>query len=277
MKKNLVQKTEGCRNLVSHIFGRMKVPGIQAKQYLACYGISQVEVVGAGRVTLRADSEELSLNSHLMMIANWRGDDLVQRFHKSLPRFKAVHRQILVAIGNPNIHHRRRTKFDSEVFTDAPAGDAVIDPELPHYRIGVTQCRLFTQRVRETGRIEVQSQLVGLRPLYPLLEMARFNCIALDRRVRLEIDCVEIEPLPACNLRQHHFKIGAQFIGIAGTAGIVAAGLDSPCKISVRILKSADVIALPTVNGDGNLIEPLKGTRSVHSNGGVSFTCQFVS
>ena len=67
MEQNLVQKTQGRRNLVGDTFGGMEVAGIQAEQRLARGRIGQIEIVGAGRIALRADAEELALDGNLMM------------------------------------------------------------------------------------------------------------------------------------------------------------------------------------------------------------------
>ena len=62
----------------------------------------------------------------------------------------------------------------------------------------------------------------------------------------------------AWNERESLVQILAQFIKRARLAGVVASGLNAAtAKCSAFVLKSPNVVALPTVQRDGNRFEPL--------------------
>jgi hypothetical protein len=75
----------------------------------------------------------------------------------------------------------------------------------------------------EISGIEIEADLAGFGPVDPGLEMSGFELIAIDfRGGGLGIRGVKIEAMAARNQRERFIRIGAQFIGRAGLAGIVA-------------------------------------------------------
>ncbi len=203
--------------------------------------------------------------------------NFVQRIHKPAARRKTVRRFILKPVGDPDIHHRRRSEFSTKTLADFSARHAMINPEATNGGVGMTQREvLIAVAVREAGGIEIQTQITRLRPLCPFLEVLWPDGISLHRCIRLEIDGMEIYALPAGNLHKRSLKIAAQFVGVAGASRIVAAGLDSARQFSRRVLEAAHIVALPALNRDGNLIQGLKQIVCVNSNCGVTFPGQLV-
>ncbi len=117
-----------------------------------------------------------------MMLSNRYGDDLVECGNESLARGGAIDQVIFFAVGNPDIHHRRSTELDAEVFADAAAGEAMIDPELAHLFIRMAERGLFAQGMGEAGGIEIEAKIVGLGPLDPTLEVLGLKLVPRYRR-----------------------------------------------------------------------------------------------
>src|ERR1035441_2973235 len=139
MELNLVEEAERSGDLVSDAFRWMKVARIETEQYLAAGSIGQIKAVRSHRIAFRANPEELAFNRNLVMIADGCGDDLVERFHESLARREAIRRQVLIPIGNPDIHDSGSTELTTKVVADAPARQAMLDPEAPYLRIGMAE------------------------------------------------------------------------------------------------------------------------------------------
>ena len=152
-----------------------KCPESRHKQLLAGDRIAQIKFMGADRIAFRANAEQFGFDR--VQVNAWIdlfGEYLVQRIRQAFAGTAAVHGDVLVAIGDPEVGHRRRAKLPAHFGANLAACDAVFDPELADALIRVaereTVGRLF---VRKVCRIEVHSQLVGLRPIYPALEMPR--------------------------------------------------------------------------------------------------------
>jgi hypothetical protein len=58
----------------------------------------------------------------------------------------------------------------------------VVDPELTNFIIRMGEGKTIgAQRVRETGRVKVQPQFVGFRPLNPVLKVFWFDFVTRNR------------------------------------------------------------------------------------------------
>ena len=58
------------------------------------------------------------------------GEDLVQRIGQPLAGTDAIHGDVLVPVGNPDVGHGRRAQLAPHLRADLAAGDAVLDPEI---------------------------------------------------------------------------------------------------------------------------------------------------
>ena len=56
--------------------------------------------------------------------------------------------------------------------------------------------------------------------------------------------------MPAGDQRQRLFEVGAQFVRRAGLAGVVAGDREPAAEFVARVFESADVVALPAMQGD---------------------------
>ena len=79
----------------------------------------------------------------------------------------------------------------------------------------------------------------------------------------------------AWNEREGFIQVLAQFIKRARLAGVVAGGLNAAtAKCPAFLLKSADVVALPAVQRDGNRFESFQGRFSIDAPRGVDLLCR---
>ena len=69
--------------------------------------------------------------------------------------------------------------------------------------------------------------------------------------------------------------VGADFVDVAGAAGVVAGGLDA-ARETGRALEADYVVGLPAVQGDGGLLQDFDSFVGVHAQGGVAFAGVFV-
>ncbi len=112
--------------------------GVEREQDLPTEGIGQIELHRTDDITLRANAKELRLHRvQVVARVDCFREDGVQRAAQPLARRAAVGGAVLVAIGNPDVGHGRRSQFLPEVFADLAAGDAVLDPKLANACIGM--------------------------------------------------------------------------------------------------------------------------------------------
>jgi hypothetical protein len=89
-------------------------------------------------------------------------DHFIQRVQQPLARREAVNGNILHAVRDPDIHHRRRAQLLAEVSGNTAAGFAVIDPELADFIVGVRQGKAVgAQRMREAGGLKSSPSLLA--------------------------------------------------------------------------------------------------------------------
>ena len=73
---------------------------------------------------------------------------------------------------------------------------------------------------------------------------------------------------------QYLVHICHQFLRGAGTAGVVAGGLDAAGQGLGGVgIKAPDIISLPAVQGDGDSFQSGNGGFGVHANGSVAGFC----
>ncbi|MPN32136.1 hypothetical protein SDC9_179612 [bioreactor metagenome] len=95
--------------------------------------------------------------------------------------------------------------------------------------------------------------------------MLRFEFVAFDfLSVGLGVDRMEVEPLFTRNQRQGLVQVGAEFVGVAGASRIVAGHGDSAVERAVAF-EPGNVVALPAVEADRNLVKPLERRFNVDS------------
>jgi hypothetical protein len=193
--------------------------------------------------------------------------DLVKSINQHATRPHPIGYHVLSAIRYPNVHQWPAAELFGEIFSDAQAGQAVVDPEAAHRVVGMGQrAHLRAELVGEPGRIKVKPNPAGLCPCHPVLEMGWRNGVAFDRAGAFEVDGMQIQPMRAGNLGQRHIDVGAQLLGIPGAARVVAAGLNAAAERRGRVLESAHVVALPAVQRDSSALGPLHAAATRRGN-----------
>jgi len=209
--------------------------------------------VGADRVVLAADAEELALH------AVDRGgqlalEDGVERGHEAFARPPAVGRAVLAAVGDPDVVHARRAELAAHGARDAAGGDAVADPELAHRPLGARQGEAVAHHgVGEAGGVEVEPPPPALRPVDPPGEVAGLELVAVDLPAAgLGIHGVEVEPQRARDEAGGEIEVRADLVPRPRGARVVARGLDAAAveRALVR-LEAHHVVGLPALHRDG--------------------------
>ena len=152
----------------------------------------------------------------------------------------------------------------------------MIDPELANPIVSVRERETVGgPGVREKRRVEVDPEPLFASPVDPPGEMLGLDRVSIDNPPAcLRVARVKVEPMLARNQGERLDQVGTQFVGVPRLAGIVAGDGDSAAQRLARDLESADVIALPAVERDGDLRESSKRRLDIDTNLGISFDRQ---
>src|SRR6476659_2049287 len=113
-------------------------------------------------------------------------------------------------------------------------------------------------RVREKGRIEIESHAAGFGPIDPAGKVFGPALIALDLLSPIVgIDGVQIQPVLAGNQAQRLVQIRTQLVSATRLAGIIARRLNAAAGQPRRALKTPNIITLPAVQRDADALEGL--------------------
>ena len=182
----------------------------------------------------------------------------------------AVDRDVLETVGNPGVHDRRIVELTAHLFRDFAAGDAVFNPELTDSRVRVGEGEVGSGfRMTEERRIEIESGVPFFRPVDPALEVFRFDAVSFDRVVGIEVDRVEVEAFFAGDEGEGLVEVVAEFLRGAGASGIVARGENSARSAAGVRFESADVVALPAVEGNRNVRKLFQRGVGIDAEGSV--------
>ena len=128
----LVEQKQG-RDLVGNQLGGLIMAVVHQRSDAGFVGVGQTELCRADGVGLQTDTEHLGFQGDVDLFLIVRnGEDLIQRFLEAAARADAVGGQILVAVGDPDIHNAGNAGLVGEIFCDLQAGLAMLDPELTH-------------------------------------------------------------------------------------------------------------------------------------------------
>ena len=86
---------------------------------------------------------------------------------------------------------------------------------------------------------------------------------------------MKIDLLFAGDQRERTVKIRHQFLGRARLAGVISRCLNTAAQRSVGF-KTADIVSLPAMNGDGDIGKAGERLFGVYAEGGVCLFCEFV-
>ena len=251
----------------------MEVARVQGEQLLPRDGVAQVIFVRADDVALRADAEELALHGvQVVGPIDREGEDLVEGLGQALPRADAVDRQVLHAVGNPDVGDAGLAEGRADRCADLAAGDAVLDPELADAGVLVGQRHAVGRLgMGEVGRVEVHAQSLLLAPIDPALEMLGGQFVAIDPlAARLGVAGVQIEAVLSGDEREGLDRVAAQFVGGAGLAGVVARDGQTAAQFLAGLLEPAHVVALPAVQGNGHGGQALQSGGRIDPQRGIA-------
>ena len=154
----------------------------------------------------------------------------------------------------------------------------MLDPKLPDALVRMGQ-RQAVRRLgmREASRVEIQPQSVGFSPIHPILKMRGSDFIAGHAPAAcFGVDGVQRQPVPAGNERISLVQVPAQFLRRARLARIISGHRQPAAQRLPRVLVAAHVIALPAVQGKGDLAQAPQGGFGVNAQFGVSCVGDFV-
>ena len=249
------------------------MPGIETEQLFILERISQIELVRANDIALRADAEQFALDGiQLACRVELFGKEFIQRFSKSFSRACTIHRHVLIPIGHPDICHAGAAQCAAHLLANPTADYSVLDPELADAFVRAGEGEpVLSHGVREEGAIEVQTGHMALGPLDPTRELLHCEFVALYfLAAGLGIDRMKVQAMLAGNEAQRFFEIHSQLIGGAGLAGIIPRCLNPPAGEFAGFIP-AHVIALPAVERHGNAGQHRNRSVRVYANRGVLF------
>ena len=171
---------------------------------------------------------------------------LLQHFIESLGEAKAgthsVDRDVLVAVGDPDIGDARRSEFAAEALADSARHAAMVDPEPAHGVVGARQGEAAVgHRVREAGRIEIDASTRGLGPIGPAREMLGSQLVALDfAALGFGVDGVKVQTVRAGNQAVGHVQVLAQLVGrfVVKSSGLSNTTIDAGMALA-QVLSQA--------------------------------------
>src|SRR5207302_1250350 len=107
------------RNLVGDSFGGMKMSRIEAQQLVLGDRVAQIEFVRANDATFRSNSKQFALHRIEVELRVERlSENLVERTTEKFARRPPINRNVLVAVGNPDVRHARRAELPAKIFAD---------------------------------------------------------------------------------------------------------------------------------------------------------------
>ena len=106
--------------------------------------------------------------------------------------------------------------------------------------------------------------------------MFRLDTVALHRLVGIQIDRMKIKALFAGDQSKRLVEITAQLLRRPGASGIVSGGQD-PAGSSARVgFESADVVALPAMEGNRNLRKLFQRRIRIDADSCVVLFCKLI-
>ena len=235
--------------------------------------VAEVELVRADGVGFGTDAEELGLDGvEVVFGVEFFGEDFFEGSGEAFAGGGPVKGGVLGAVGYPNIGDGAGAEYFAEVGADAAGGGAVVDPELTDFFVAVRKRAVGGERVGEAGWVEIEAvEIERSGPVHPGGEVFWFDGVAFDGFAgEVGVDGVEVEAVATGDEFIDEFQVLAELSERAGFAGIVAGGLDAAAgERGAGFFETADVVALPAVEGDGCGGESDQGGFDIHAEGGV--------
>ena len=107
--------------------------------------------------------------------------------------------------------------------------------------------------------------------------MARLNLVAVHLLAGIiQVICMNVDLGSTRNQVEGFREVGAQFFQSAGTAGIIAGGLNAAGQRIAVPFKAEHIVALPAMQRDGSLVAKLDGLVGVYPDCRIGFAGQFI-
>ena len=279
MESDLFVKEKKRGNLVGNNLSGMVVTVVHKGSDALAVRVGKAELCGAYSVGLKADAEYLGLkgNVNLGLVVIYC-KDLVKRLLESCAGSKSVGGDILVSVGDPDIHNTGHTGLGCHVLSDLKTSLTVSYPVSSGLLVGRRKGEVILyHRMCKEGGVEVKSHTVRLCELYPLSEVLRTDSVSTGVVTLLEesVASVKIKLLCAGNERDCLLKVSHKLCGSGSLAGIVTGGLDTAGE-SLSAVKTGYVVALPAMDSNGNVLKNLNSLVSVNAVLSVRRLCVFV-
>src|SRR5882672_2249401 len=160
----------------------MIVARIKSQQLFSRDCVTQVEFVRANHIALRPDAEELRFHRIKNELGRKRLlKDCIQRGSQPFARSFAVCWSVFVPIRNPNVVDAGFAECLADGGSNLPAGDTVLDPELPSAPVGMGERKTIgSSWMRKKRGIQVQAQAVRLCPIDPVSKMLGPQLVSID-------------------------------------------------------------------------------------------------
>ena len=259
MERDLREEGQQGRDLIADHLGGVVVTVIHQGNALFPVegGVAQGKLGAAHGVRLHTDAEHLALDAGLYQLEVVRlAQNLVDACLVAVAGAFAVRRDVLEAVACPDVHGAGLPQFLRQILADADAGFAVFYPEFPGLLVGAGKGQRIALGVGEKGGVEVCAQPSCLAEIHPFFEVLRLQPVPVHPWVFLVkngVGGMEVDLFGAGTEGQHLVHVGHQFFRGAGTAGVVAGGLDAAGQGLGGVgIKAPDVISLPAVQGDGH-------------------------
>ena len=103
--------------------------------------------------------------------------------------------------------------------------------------------------------------------------MRRLQIVALHATAAgFGVAGVQVQPMSSGNQRQSFVQVRTQFVGRAGLAQVVAGHGQAPAQFLAALLETADIVALPAVQGNRYAGQHTQGRVHIHAELGVVLT-----
>jgi hypothetical protein len=150
----------------------------------------------------------------------------------------------------------------------------VLDPEIANALVGVSQGESVRRlRVREQCGIEIQPEVVGLRPVNPTLKVLGFDFVSLyELATVVQVAGVEIQAVPPWNQAESLLDVTAKLIDGPGLPRVVAGRLNaSTGEFGAGGFKPSHIVPLPAMERDRNAFEFLQRGIGVDAHARIAF------
>ena len=251
------------------------MPHIQAKILFVQQRVSEVKFQAAHHKTLRADAEQFGFErvDHAFGTV-LRAENFVERVFQVAAQFRLVDAVILAAVADPDVVHALLPQFGADAVGNGAALLGVPYPEIADFgvrrreRIPLRHARMVVD-----GGVEIQPDPLLFRPCDPVFEIFVAQFVALHApAVRFRVDAVQVELVFAGDQFERLGNVAAQFVGIAGAAGIIARSHDARVDALVAVFKPDAVVALPAVDADVLILHLFERRVGIHPESGIDLS-----